>query len=122
LGSLRGLRADARALFLFACIFEESGLRGLLDRWRRPRLDLCKTLGALDKLSLMNLDTWLGEVAQADPGGRRLDAQTHKRLRDALEPLFPNDAARLRYKQIRRPALDILAQATLVAANPGDPP
>jgi hypothetical protein len=124
-GRLTGLRPGVQVLFLFACIFEEEGLRGLLDRWRRPRLarlGACEDLGALAKLSLMDLDDWLGKVAEAEVGGAHLDARTHKRLRDTLEPLFPSDAARLRYKGLHRPALDILAQATLVAATPGDPP
>lgn len=119
-----GLSANARVLFLFACIFEESSRWGLLERWRRPRLGRlpdCTVLGALAKLSLIDVDNWLIDAARAGPGGRRLDEQTRQRLRDALEALFPDDAARLRYQQVRRHALAILDQATLAAPIPGDP-
>jgi len=119
-----GLSANARVLFLFACVFEESSRWGLLERWRRPRLGRlpdCTVLGALAKLSLIDVDNWLSDAARAGPGGRRLDEQTRQRLRDALEALFPDDAARLRYQQVRRHALAILDQATLAAPIPGDP-
>ena len=135
-GAIRDFRVllrmnlDARVLFLFACVFEESGLRGLVDRLRLPRLTHiagCESLGALARLSALDVDTWLQDLACPDPVGRCLDASSLERLQATLVPLFPTDAARVRYRRVHDPALAVLAQATLVATKgatprPGDPP
>jgi hypothetical protein len=119
---LRGLRADARVLFLFACIAQEFGVRALLGRLRPVRLahiPACEPLGPPRPLSLVDLDNWLASYAAGPlPGGRRLDTATLERLRSSLTPLFPNDAARLRYQAVQEPALRILREATLTESSP----
>lgn len=120
---LQGLRADARVMFLFACIAEESGVRALLG-WLQPlRLadtPACEPLGPPRPLSLTDLDSWLARVAKPLPGGRRLDSATLECLRSCLIPLFPNDAARLRYQAVQVPALLCLRGATLTETTNGD--
>ena len=120
---LHGLRADARVMFLFACIAEESGVRALLG-WLQPlrlaHIPACEPLGPPRPLSLTDLDSWLARAAKPLPGGRRLDSATLERLRLDLIPLFPNDAARLRYQAVQVPALRILREATLTETTNGD--
>lgn len=120
---LYGLRADARVLFLFACIAEESGVRALLGRLRPLRLAhiaACETLVPPRPLTFMDLDGWLAHAARPLVGGRRLDSVTLERLRTDLIPLFPNDAARQRYQVVLEPALRILREATLTESTNGD--
>jgi hypothetical protein len=114
---LQGLRADARVLFLFACMAQESGLQALLGRLRPlslARIPTCEALDPPRPLNLLDLDEWLNYVAGPRTGGRRLDSATLERLRSDLIPLFPNDAARLRYQAVHEPALRILREATLI--------
>jgi hypothetical protein len=120
---LQGLRADVRVLFLFACIAQESGVRALLGRLRPLRLahiPACETLGPPRPLNLVDLDDWLRYAARPLMGGRRLDGVTLERLRSDLIPLFPDDAARLRYQAVHDPALRILREATLTESTNGD--
>lgn len=123
LRTLSGVQPQARLLFLFGCVYEEAGRRGFLDRLRPLRFPpACATLGALPAVSLANLKDWIDRTAEMGAGGRRLDGRTLQRLRDELEPLFPDDGARRRYQAIQRPALKILAEATLTAVNQGARP
>ena len=122
-GTLSGVHPQALLLVLFGCVYEETGRRGLLERLFPLRFaPACTPLGALPAVSLADLDEWLGRIAQTAAGGRRLDGRTLQRLREALEPLFPDDGARRRYQAIQRPALTILAAATLTAIHPGARP
>jgi hypothetical protein len=111
----------ARVLFLFACVFEPTGLQGLVARLRLARLarlEGCEHLGALTKVCAKDLTAWFQVLARPDLVG--LDVDRLQSLHDTLDPLF-KDATHLHYQRIRRPALDILAQATLAAPHPGDP-
>jgi hypothetical protein len=113
---LQGLRADARVLLLFACMAQESGVRALLARLRPlslAHIPACETLDRPRPLNLMDLDEWLHYTARPLPGRRRLDDGTLERLHSNLIPLFPNDAARLRYQVVHEPALRILREANL---------
>lgn len=121
---LHSLRPEVRVLVLFACLYRESGLGRFLDRLRAPRLprhELHLPLGALTKLSQADVEHWLSRVEHPGLGGRCLDTLTLQHLRGKLEPLFPNDAARVRYRQARRAAISILNPAACTATS-GDRP
>jgi hypothetical protein len=122
-GTLSGVHPQARLLFLFGCVYEEAGRWGFLKRLRPLRFaPACAALGALPEVSLADLYDWLGRTAQTGVGGRGLDTRTLQRLRDELEPLFPNDGSRRRYQAIQRLALKILAEAIPTTATPGARP
>lgn len=120
---LHSLRPEVQVLFVFACLYQETGLGRfrLLNRFRVPRWPRHEqhlSLGALTVLRQVDIEHWLDKLER---GGHPLDRGLIQHLRNALEPLFPTDAVRVRYRRARRAAISILNPA-VCAATPGDRP